>query len=61
MHRQTEKADDTEVFAIPGLDVDSEEVLAALGAKRQELDLTQIAAGVKETVGSGETGTRVEI
>ncbi len=38
-----------------GWNVDSEEVLAALGAKWLELDLKQITAGVKETVGTGKS------
>ena len=36
-----------------GWDINSDEVLQALKAKWQELDLTQVAAGVKGTISAG--------
>lgn len=38
-----------------GLDIDDETVVAALKAKWQELDLEQVAAGVKETLNTDAT------
>jgi hypothetical protein len=43
------------LMQVKGFDVDSEEVVAALKAAWETLDLQQITAGVKEAVGTGNS------